>query len=164
MFNDILLTPAEQEKLCAAVTKTTPKQIASVIMGIPVIEQCVKEIVLDKINKDCKSLCFKKTPSVLRTPRSRHSELPKVFSWSSILNEMKERAHDILNILITIAAPNLMLDGRQVRPICMAYALLMNTRNRELSMDEKMNTVIIGAGHATEKVKLQKTENEINSC
>ena len=154
MFNDILLTPAEQEKLCAAVAKTTPKQIASVIMGIPVIERCVKEIVLDKINKDCKSLCSKKTPSVLRTPRSKHSELAKVFCWSSILNEMKERAPDILNILITIAAPNLMLDGRQVPPICMAYALLMNTRNRELSMVQKMNTVIIGAGHATEKVKL----------
>ena len=65
---------------------------------------------------------------------------------------MKERAPDILNIFTTIAAPKLRIDGRQVPPICMAYALLMNTRNRELSMVQKMNTVVIGAGHATEKV------------
>ena len=70
MFNDTPLTPSEQEKVCAAVMKTTPKQIASAIMGIPVIEQCVKEIILDKINKDCKILCSKKSPSVLCTPRS----------------------------------------------------------------------------------------------
>ena len=41
---------------------------------------------------------------------------------------------------------------KQGRGICMAYTLLMNTRNRELSMVQKMNTVVIGAGHATEKV------------
>ena len=152
MFNDTPLTPSEQEKVCAAVMKTTPKQIASAIMGIPVIEQCVKEIILDKMNKDCKILCSKKSPSVLRTPRSKHSELAKVFSWSDILNEMKERAPDILNVLTTVAALKLRLDGRQVPPICMAYALLMNTRNRELSIVQKMNTVVIGAGHATEKV------------
>ena len=132
--------------------KTTPKQIASAIMGIPVIEQCVKEIIPNKMNKDCKILCSKKSPSVLHTPRSKHSELAKVFSWSDILNETKEREPDILNIFTTIAAPQLRLDGRQVPPICMAYALLMNTRNRELSMVQKMNTVVIAAGHATEKV------------
>ncbi|XP_028410627.1 uncharacterized protein LOC114533317 [Dendronephthya gigantea] len=146
-----LLTPSKQQELCAAVMKTTPKEIASAIMGIPVIERCVKAIILEKIDKDCKSLCSKKFASILRTPRSEHSQLAKIFCWSGILNEMKERAPDILNVLTTIAAPNLMLDGRQVPPICMAYALLMNTRNRELSMVQKMNTVVIGAGHATEK-------------
>ncbi|XP_028408673.1 uncharacterized protein LOC114531236 isoform X2 [Dendronephthya gigantea] len=146
-----LLTPSEQQELCAAVMKTTPKEIASAITGIPVIERCVKAIILEKIDKDCKSLCSKKFASILRTPRSEHSQLAKIFCWSGILNEMKERAPDILNVLTTIAAPNLMLDGRQVPPICMAYALLMNTRNRELSMVQKMNTVVIGAGHATEK-------------
>lgn len=152
MLNDTPLTLSEQEKVCAAVMKTTPKQIASAIMGIPVIEQCVKGIIIDKMNKDCKMLCSKKSPSVLRTPRAKHSKLAKVFSWHDILNEMKERAPDILNILTTIAAPKLKLHGQQVPPICMAYALLMNTRNRELSMVQKMNTVVIGAGHATEKV------------
>ena len=114
MLNDTPLTLSEQKKVCAAVMKTTQKQIASAIMGIPVIEQCVKGIIIDKMNKDCKMLCSKKSPSVLRTPRSKHSKLAKVFSWHDILNKMKERAPDILNILTRIAAPELKLHGQQV--------------------------------------------------
>lgn len=91
----------------------------------------------------------------MRTPRATHKELAKVITWSSILLEMKERAPDVLDILTTIAAPTVKLDGQQVPRICSAYALLLNTRNRELSLVQKLNTVILGAGHATQKVQIQ---------
>ena len=96
---------------------------------------------------------LKKNPSILRTPRVNHNKLAKLFNWKSILKEMKGRAPFVLDILVTTAAPKIKLDGMQVPPICTAYAILMNTRNRELSMVQKMNSVILGTGHATQKVK-----------
>ena len=56
-----------------------------------------------------------------------------------ILNELKDRAPDVLEILTTIAVPNLKDDGRQVAPLCVAYGVLMNQRCMELSLIQKVN-------------------------
>lgn len=121
-------------------------------MDIPAIEKCVKEIILKKIDDQCSSLCSKKHPSFLRTPRSQHKDLAKSFSWVNILEEMKERAPDILDVLTTIAVPNVNTNGEQVPRVCTAYAVLLNSRNRELSKVQKMSSILLGAGHATEMV------------
>lgn len=97
---------------------------------------------------------LKKNPSILRTPRIHHKDLAKQFNWTSILEEIKERAPEVLDILTAIAAPSVKDDGQQVPPICTAYALLLNTRNRELSLVQKLNSLILGAGHATQKVNI----------
>ena len=65
---------------------------------------------------------------------------------------MKERAPDILDFLVTIAAPKVKEDGRQVVPICEAYAMLMNIRCRELSLVQKINTIVLGRGGGMKKV------------
>ena len=88
-------------------------------------------------------------PSVLRASKE---VVLNSFSWMKILNEMKERAPDVLEFLVTIAAPTLKEDGRQVPPICEAYAMLMNIRCRELSLVQKINTIVLGRGGATKKV------------
>ena len=63
------------------------------------------------------------------------------FKWiQSILREMKKRALDALDFFTS-----------QVPPLCTAFGLLMNKRARELSLVQKVNTVL-GAGNATKKV------------
>lgn len=69
-----------------------------------------------------------------------------------VLNELKDRAPDVLEILTTIAMPNLKDDGRQVAPLCVAYGVLMNQRCKELSLIQKLNTILLGTGSATMKV------------
>lgn len=67
--------------------------------------------------------------------------------------EMKERAPDVLDVLATIARPDIQPDGRKIPRIGAVYGILMNTRNRELSLVQKMNSVTLGAGQATKKVR-----------
>ena len=74
------------------------------------------------------------------------------FRWISILREMKERTPDVLDFLTTVAIPRVKEDTSHVPPLCTAFGLLMNMRSRELSLVQKVNTVVLGAGNATKKV------------
>ena len=86
-------------------------------------------LMLQNIDNQCTKLCVKTrgVPSVLRLSREDQNKLT-LFTWMQILNEMKDRAPDVLEILSTIAVPNLKDDGRQVAPLCVAYRVLMSQR------------------------------------
>ena len=124
-------------------------------MEIPQLKKCVTVLFLEDVNEKCKKLCaitkYKEKPSVLRISREQQRNLAD-FKWIDVLREMKERAPEILNILMTIAAPSIKNDNSQVAPICNAFGILMHTRNRELSLVQKLNSVVLGAGNATKKV------------
>lgn len=109
---------------------------------------------LREIEEQCQQLCVrtKGQPSILRTSKEDQKNLSSSFSWMKIVDEMKNRAPDVLDFLVTVAAPKLKEDGRQIPAICQAYGLLMNTRCRELSLVQKVNTIILGRGGATKMV------------
>lgn len=97
------------------------------MIKIPLIESCVKAIMLQDIDCQCQKLCQKKeNPPVLRMTKDSEKELNK-FQWISILTEMKERAPDVLDILSAVALPHVKADGSQIPRICTAYGVLMNT-------------------------------------
>ena len=67
---------------------------------------------------------------------------------------MKERAPDVLNFMVAMAVLQLKgSGGRQTIPLCTAYGILMNVRCREPSLIQKMNTVLLGVGSATKRVR-----------
>ena len=143
------MTLEEKAKLCADVTKGAPAVLAQLIMDIPVLKRCVQVLLLENMDSQCKKLCV--TPSVLRTSREDQKNLTS-FTWMEILHEMKDRAPDVLDFLVTIAVPKLNDDGKQVLPLCDAYGILMNLRCRELSLVQRINTVVLETGSATKKV------------
>lgn len=66
--------------------------------------------------------------------------------------EMSQHAPDVLDFLVTIAVPQMKRDSeQQIPPLCTAYGILMNSRWRELSLIQKVNS-ILGFGNATERV------------
>lgn len=65
---------------------------------------------------------------------------------------MRDKAPDVLDFLITIAAPGEKKKKNAIPPICTAYGILMNCRWQELSLIQKMNTVILGSSNASAKV------------
>ena len=148
-----ILTSDERVQLCKEAMNGVPA-FAQAVMKIPQVKRCVQALVLKEIDDQCQKLCVKTKgqPSVLRTTKDDNKCLSSSFSWVKILTEMKERAPDILDFLVTIAAPKVKEDGRQVVPICEAYAMLMNIRCRELSLVQKINTIVLGRGGATKKV------------
>lgn len=81
---------------------------------------------------------------------------------SSVLQEMKERAPDVLDFITTISVPVVKEKENQVPPLCVAYGLMMHTRWKELSLIQKIVTFILGIGHSTAKVNSFWKLNEQN--
>ena len=70
------------------------------------------------------------------------------------MREMKERAPDVLDLISTVATPRLKINvDDQVATICMVYSMMMNQRWQELSLMQKIATVILGIGHSSKKVR-----------
>lgn len=68
---------------------------------------------------------------------------------------MKERVPDVLDVLAAVAIPNVMAHedcAKQIAPLCTAYGILMFTRWKKLSLIQKMNSILLSTGHATERV------------
>lgn len=131
---------------------TRATMLAQQIMEVPSLRRCILTLMLQNIDNQCTKLCIKTkgVPSVLRLSREDQNKLTSS-TWMQILNEMKDRAPDILEILTTIAVPNLKDDGRQVAPLCVAYGVLRNQRCKELSLVQKVNTILLGTGSAAKK-------------
>ena len=76
------------------------------------------------------------------------------FTWDSIIIEMKQRAPDVLDVLATIAVPEIKEHAaeQKIPPLCTAYGIVMNTRWKELSLIQKVNGILLGFENATERV------------
>ncbi|XP_029185142.2 uncharacterized protein LOC114953141 isoform X2 [Acropora millepora] len=129
---------------------TTPDLLAEMIMKCPDLRCAVKRIILRDIDEQCQKLCTRSQEkwSVLRIPRSKHKDL-KNFSWNSIILELYERAPDVLDFLVTVALPKgtKKCEDKYVPAICEGYGVLMNVRWQELSLIQKINTILLGVGH-----------------
>lgn len=147
------LNSSQKNKLIEEIVKGSPTFLARTVMEIPQLKKCVMVLFVEDINEKCKKLCSKtkEKPSVLRVTREQQKNLAE-FKWISLLREMKERVPEVLHILMAIASPRVKNDNSQVAPLCTAFGILMHLRSRELSLVQKLNTVVIGTGNATKKV------------
>lgn len=150
------MSPEDTKTVIAAVKSANPHQIAEAVMNVPPLRNAVKNVFFKEVDSQCGKLCARKSalPSVLRVPSTNPKSLVE-FHWENILTEMKERAPDVLDFMVAMAVPKLNgNDGRQVMPLCTAYGILMNVRNRELSLVQKINSVLLGVGNATRRVSV----------
>ena len=143
-----VLSPEEMKTSCA-------HQVAEAAMKISCSRNALWNVFLKpEVDAQWAMLCVRKgaQPSILRVP-SEHLKTLVEFHWDNLLREVRERALDVLDFMTTVAVPKLKgYDGRQVMPLCTAYAILMNVRCRELSLVQKMNAVLLGGGGATKRV------------
>lgn len=120
------------------------------------IKRAIKLRLLQQIDNQCQALCVKSRgePSVLKDSSVEALEGVK---WSNIMQEIKHRAADVLNFIATVATPRIKRNvDEQVPPVCMMYSM-MNQKWQELSLIQKIATIILGIGHRNKKVNLMKT-------
>ena len=102
-------------------------------------------------------MCKKKdNPSVLRAGSQCYDPLVS-FNWAKLLTEWKERAPDVLDVATAIAVPenNCLSQPRKdavVPPLCTAVSTLLNTRNGELSIVQKLVSTVLGLGGCSKVV------------
>ncbi|CAB4024531.1 Hypothetical predicted protein [Paramuricea clavata] len=81
------------------------------------------------------------------------------FEWSSLLREMSERCPFLRDVLVTTAkCAN--KNRNHVPPICLCYAILLQQRNRDLNLVQRINTVLLSEG----KAKKQSFTQLIERC
>lgn len=83
----------------------------------------------------------------------------KTFSWLKILEEGQKRCPDVIDFISTICIPahretvNKTKKGESRIPaIGLAYAVMMHQANQQLSLVQRMNTMILCHGHAEKMV------------
>lgn len=138
-----------------------PEDIAKEALNVVSIKGAIKLQLLKEINDQCQSLCVRTrgVPSVLKDTSVLALESVE---WCSVMTEMKERAPDVLDFIATVAAPRLKKDvDAQVPPVCMIYGMMMNQRWQELSLVQKIATIILGIGHSSKKVHVMFSLNLI---
>jgi hypothetical protein len=157
-----MLTEKEAKKLFLAVNTRLPVEICRVIFSLPSLRSSVKYSMMKEIDDQCSKLCIRKRrntgqePSVLHVKRKDTKKQLEKFTWTNVLEEMKERAPDVLDFLCSISVPKLKDTDKQVAPLCVAYGILLNNRWKELSLIQKIVTTLFGVGHCTAKVHYLK--------
>ncbi|XP_074612567.1 uncharacterized protein LOC141866909 isoform X2 [Acropora palmata] len=136
-------------------TGCTTHQIAEIIMQCQPLRNAIKFFFLKGVNEQCQKLCNRsaENSSLLPIPLSKHKEL-KNFSWEKVITEMMEHVPDVLDVLVAVGIPNVKAhedSKKQIAPLCTAYGILMFTRWKELSLIQKMNSILLSTGHATER-------------
>ena len=98
---------------------------------------------LKEIERACTEVCKRKTSSVLR---GHHFEHMANFSWSNIMEEMSASCGDLLDVLATVTKSN------RAAVVGMTYGMLMQARNHEMSICQRVNTVLLMDGGAKKQV------------
>lgn len=98
-------------------------------------------------------------PSVLK---EKSYDALKTFSWLKIVQEAQERCPDIIDFIVTVftvCAPahreqaNVVKKGKSRIPVIgLAYAVMMHQANQQLSLVQRMNTLILCDAHAEKTV------------
>lgn len=137
-------------KACS--TTFLPGDFAVVLTGIPPLKNAMKLLYLKELQEQNKGLCKRKdNPSVLRAGSQCYDPLVS-FNWAKLLTEWKESAPDVLDVATAIAIPenNCLSQSRKtdavVPPLCTAVSTLLNTRNGELSIVQKLVSTVLGLG------------------
>ena len=148
-------------KVLSTVQWGIPNDIAKEILSVDSIKAAIKLQLLKEINDQCQSLCVRTRgkPSVLK---DTSVEALESVEWCNVMKELRNRAPDILDFIATVAAPRLKQNvDAQVPPVCMVYAMMMNQRWQELSLVQKIATIILGVGHSSKKVNLAMGRSKI---
>ena len=91
----------------------------------------------------------KKTGSILR--ENSYPNMSK-FEWDALFREMTDRCQFLRDVLVT-AAKCANKHRNHVPPICLFYAILLQQRNRNLSLVQRINTVLLAEGNAKKRVR-----------
>lgn len=156
----IIIPESEVCKLSLALSLRNSEVLTDAIWESSLRDLLKKKYLLD-VAAQCENLG--KTakggkPTVLK---DKSYEALKTFSWLKILEEGQKRCPDVIDFIATTCAPahresvNKTKKGESRIPaIGLAYAVMMHQANQQLSLVQRMNTMILCHGHAEKMVSI----------
>ena len=134
------------EVINAAKTRV-PSVVVSILYSVSSLKMLFKAKLLQELDDHCTDLCTKTTPSILR--KNQYPDMVN-FDWNNVLNEISHRCPLLLEVMCTVVdsttKPNV------VPAIGLCYSILMQKRNHDLSLVQRINTILLSEGHAKKQV------------
>jgi hypothetical protein len=115
-----------------------------VISSIDSLTRSFKENILHELDKECIKLCTKSEPSELW--KNCFDDMAE-FDWKKLASEMSCRCPLLLDLLLAV-----MKKTKEDLNYILPGLGLMQTRNRELSLVQWLNTVLMTNGNAKKEV------------
>ena len=131
------------QKLLNALVTRLPSCVAETIMNTPALLKQVTYKLLQALDEDCTKLCAKKTGSILQ-----ENSYPNMstFEWDALFREMTDHCQFLRDVLVTTAkCAN--KHRNHIPPICLCFGILLQQCNCNLSLVQRINTVLLAEGN-----------------
>ena len=131
------------------------KSIADAVMDSAELRKAIEDRICSDVNRECKKLCSKITPSLLRTT-TKDGVLN--FSWRTVGQELSEKSPLFHRLLLASADPKSLSQGNDPERypgICTAAAILLKNRDKGMSLIPYVISSILKVGRTSKRVSLQ---------
>lgn len=128
------------------------KAIADAAMDCPGLKEAIEDRICSDVAKECKKLCAKNNPSLLRTA-TKDNILN--FSWSAVGHELNDRAPLFHRLLLVSADPKSISqanDPNRYPGVCTAAAILLKNRDKGMSLVPYVISTILKVGRTSKRV------------
>ena len=136
-------------KLTNALQTRLPSVILSTMCNVTSLKLQFKARLLQELHADCVELCKRKKPSILR--KNKYPDMVD-FSWDALFEELQGRCPLLLDIMSTVVNSK---KCDVIPPLGLCYAILMQQRNHELSVIQRINTILFSEGNAKKQVSFK---------
>jgi hypothetical protein len=132
------LSAEDLTKLEEAISTGDPTIITTAIKSIESLNRTFREYLLHELDNDCKNICLRSEPSELRT--NTFCDMIG-FEWQKLSSEMSKWCSFLLDFLLTVMNTTKEKCDEIIPRLGLCYVILMQTRNRDLSSVQRLNTV-----------------------
>ena len=144
----------QEVKLGRAIAGGHLPTVAKAVLAYADLREAVLRLILEEIETECAVLCQRKEPSLFR--KMEPASLAD-FRWEILISELEEKAPLLLRIFQLMVSMNDHRNqhkgGVQHYPgICMAMAVLLKERNREICGVQSVLSLLLFFSHAEKKV------------
>ena len=136
-------------KLTNAPQTRLPSVIVSTMYNVPSLKLQFKTRLLQELQADCVELCKRKKPCILS--KNKHPDMVD-FSWDALFEELQSWCPILLDIMSTVVN---FKKCHVIPPLGLCYAILMQQRNHELNVIQRINTIFFSEGNAKEQVSFK---------
>lgn len=149
---------SSMKKLGKSIGRSRPIGIARQVMSHKRTRAAVLREIGLLMRREMRSLCSKKTPSVLR--RKVTVELLKGFRWKDVSNELRERSPVLYQILKEVLQrkrrktkgnkPSIQVDDDLIASLC--AGVILRHRNSRMSLVQRIISLLLYSEHTTKLV------------
>jgi len=161
----LFLSDSQQQKIVRAANTKQASAVAHIIKEhCPNVLSEIKKAIVNDINSSCQSLCKRTNGTYLYGSRSIYTNMSE-FQFQKIWDEVKTTNPFLIDVLNAVSggkcSPDETKSDLQIK-YSFIYSILMSVRWHELTLVQRVNTVLMIEGGCTKQV--QYVKHKVQCC